>query len=170
MKKLTMLLVVCLVFGLIANAESNLEKMKAAHVVAMKYYGHAPLLAERDSNMMFLSMDKGIASVCYGKEMATAYMEKGNVKYYWYVQKTKEGVLLSSKANVNGVKYSRSVEVVISEAEVSIRQRADLDEGSRLSCNWGCLASKFFGCISCGTNWQCWLTCAGPGIFECCSL
>jgi len=170
MKKLAILAVLAVIFASFAAADVNFEKLKAAHMVAMKYHGHATLAAERDASMIFMSIDKGIASVCYGKEMASAYMEKGNSKFYWTVEKTQSGVLISSKVNVNGVKYSRTVEVSINEGEVSIRQRTDLDEGARVSCDWGCLAKKFFGCISCFKDWKCWLSCAGPGIWECCSL
>jgi hypothetical protein len=147
---------------------SNFDQLKSAHVIAMKYYGHANLLSEKDNQMIFLSIDKNFASVCYGKEIATAYMETETSKFYWFVQKTEKGIILSSKLNLKGVKYSRSVEVIMSEAEFIIRQRPDMDEGSRVSCSWSCLGSKFLGCVSCLKDWKCWLTCAGPGIWECC--
>lgn len=172
MKKVAvmMVLVMAVVCFLSADDNVNFDKIRAAHIVAMKYYGHAPLTAEKNAKMAFMAIDKGIASVCYGNEMASAYMELKDVKYYWSVEKTKDGILISSKANNKGVKYSRTVEITISNAEVAIKQRPDLDEGSRVSCDWGCLAKKFLGCISCLTDWKCWLTCAGPGIWECCKM
>jgi hypothetical protein len=87
MKKLVILAVLAMIFASFTAADVNFEKLKAAHIVAMKYHGHATLAVERDASMIFMSMDKGVASVCYGKEMASAYMEKGNSKFYWTVEK-----------------------------------------------------------------------------------
>jgi len=169
MKKLAILVVLALIVSF-AMAEVNFEKLRAAHIVAIKYHGHAPMMAERDNSMVFMAVGNNIASVCYGKEIASAYMEKDNAKYYWYVEKTQNGVLVTSKANINGAKYSRSIEVVMNEGDTIIRQRPDLDEGSRVSCDWICLAQKFLGCLKCLKDWTCWLSCAGPGIWECCKL
>lgn len=167
-----MLLILAFLFASMMAADENInsEKIRAAHIIAMKYYGHATLLEEKNIQMAFSPMAKGLASFCYGKELATAYLEAGDVKYYWYVEKTQKGILLSHKANRNGVKYSRTVEVTISDAEISIRQRQDLDEGERISCDWGCIGGKFFKCIHCAIDWKCWLTCAGPAIWECCKF
>lgn len=170
MKKLVLFVILAMVVSFAIAEDTNFDKLKAAHMNAMKYYGHSNILAEKEHQMVFMNIDNGIASVCYGKEMATAYMEKDEVKYYWHVESVKNGVILSSKANVKGVKYSRSIEVLISNSEVTIRQRPDMDEGSRISCDWGCLAGKCFKCITCMTDWKCWITCAGPGIWECCQF
>lgn len=168
MRTLVIAMTILLVFTLVNAQELNLENLKASHIEAMKHNGHATLLEQRDIKMVFVSCGQGIASACYGETLATAYMEKGNVKVYWYVEKVENGVILTIKLTVNDVTYTRSYKITWSDTEFRF---LDLDSGkvdnSRFSIDWDCLKSKLPGCITCLLNWVCWLTCGGSAVWGC---
>jgi hypothetical protein len=170
MKKLAILFLVSVVVLVCSNAQNvDFDKLKAAHIAAMKYHGHAPLLAQRDQKMVFLSFGKEYASAFYGKDIATAYLEKGDVKLYWYVEKIEGGVMLTIKLVIKGMEFKRSFKITMAKGEYRV---ADLnwDEPSRLSIDWKCVMNTAFECISCGTDFSCWLSCAGPKILQCVSF
>lgn len=166
-------IIVCIILSLIclpfmAAEEINLENLKAAHIVAMKANGHADLLAGREASIMFMPCGKTIASALYGDNLCTAYMEKGDIKIYWYVEKIANGVLVTLKFTVSDITYSRSFKFTMTEneAKFAILEYAKEDT-SRISIDWNCLIGKIPKCISCLTNWVCWLGCAGMAAWDC---
>lgn len=170
MKKIAFLLAIFLCASLMNAHEVNPENLKAAHIAAMKYNGHADLLAGREDKIVFMPCGKGIASACYGETIATAYMEKEDAKIYWYIEKQDNGVQITFKVTIKDVTSSRSFKAQTSDTEFRF---IDLDFGKpadRFSINWSCLKSKVPGCISCLTNWVCWLGCAGVAIWQCVDL
>jgi len=169
MKNLFVLAMLSLIFVSMSIAqEINLENLKSAHIAAMQYNGHSTLMVEKNNKMTFIGCEGAIASACYGESLSTAYMEKGDVKIYWYVEKIENGVMITFKATINGTTYTRSYKLLMRENQITFQ---DIDwakrDDSRLKIDWDCLKGKIPGCITCLVNWVCWLGCAGSAVWQC---
>jgi len=169
MKKLALLLALSFIFASFSYSEEvNLENLKEAHIKAMTANGHATLVSDRNSKMIFLNCGKNIASACFGETLGTAYMERGDIKVYWSVEKIEGGILVTMKITIKDVVYTRSFKILFREGELKV---ADLgygkEDASRFSVDWSCLLQKAPGCITCATNWVCWLGCVGAAAWDC---
>jgi hypothetical protein len=164
MKKWTALLIIAVICMSFTQAQ-DFEKLQASHITAMKYYGHAPIMAERNHKMVFMPCGNVMASACIGTNMATAYAEKGDRKIYWHVEKIEGGLLITIKINIAGITITRSFKITMSDREICFADLNWADQGQRI--DWSCVLKQAPGCAGCGTDWMCWLGCAGSAILKC---
>lgn len=168
MKNLFILILIVLVSFSFAQKSDERGQLKASHIAAMKYYGHSNLIEQKEMTMTFIKCENVLASALYSSSIATGYAEKENVKMYWFVERSKDGILVTLKINSNGTIYSRSFEVTITEKEMMLKNlNFEKVSASGFNVDWNCLMSKIPGCISCGTSWTCWLGCAGSAAWQC---
>ena len=167
MKKLAILFAVCMMVAMVANAEGNLDKLKAAHLNAMKYYGRAEAMNERDSKVFFMSTSKGMASVFLGENLSTGYMESGDRKIYWEITPIPGGFKIVIFINILGKTYEIPIIIKLADGELSVKV-----EESAQRYDWMCLlkcvgTSVLAKCLHCKLDWKCWATCAGPDVVQC---
>lgn len=165
MKKLALLLVLMMVSTVIF-ADGVYEKIQVNHKNAMKFYGRADLLAQRDGQMMLVHTGKGVASVFVGSEMSTGYMEEGNKKVYWEVTPIEGGFKIYIKINILGKIFEKTIIIKTAEKDFSVKLET-ADDRVDTWCIVKCAGSAALKCLYCATNWTCWATCAGPDVVSC---
>ncbi len=168
MKKLSLLLCLVVLCSFTYAENSELKKLQSSHLEAMNYYGHG-YLVNRDNAPVFLSYGKnGMASVFYGKEMATGYTEIKGKKFYWFVEKQGKGVRMTVKMEKDGATINSSFLIVQTEDEFSIKV---LEKSRAAKCRWFCIMVKAAPCVGeCVKDWKCYMRCAPKAFEECCDM
>ncbi|NUM35494.1 MAG: hypothetical protein HUU50_13180 [Candidatus Brocadiae bacterium] len=165
MKKLALLMVLVMVCTVVFA--DNFEKLQAAHKNAMKFYGRAELLTQRDAKMVVVQSNKDVASLFIASELVTGYMETdNNKKFYWEVTPIEGGVKIYIKVNVLGKVFEKTIIIKFGEKDLAVSADST-DERVDTWCIVKCAGSSALSCLYCGTNWVCWATCAGPGVISC---
>lgn len=164
MKKLALLMVLVMVCSVVFA--DNFEKLQAAHKNAMKFYGRAELLSQRDAKMVVVQTNKETASLFIAEELVTGYMEtEANKKFYWEVTPIEGGVKIYIKVNILGKVYEKTIIIKFGDKEIAVS--ANSNDRADVWCIIKCAGSSALSCLSCGTNWVCWATCAGPSVISC---
>lgn len=160
MKKLVFL-VVCV--ALVSLVSADFEKVREAHLNAMKYYG---LTTQRDGKLFYAPVGGKMASMYIGDKVSTGYVEKEGKKIYWEVTPVEGGFKICIKVNIFGKTFEKCFVVKVAKDNVSIKAVGG-DDRYDWMCLLQCVGPKVFECISCGLDWKCWGTCAGPGVVNC---
>lgn len=162
MKKLALLMVLVMVCTVVFA--DNFEKLQNAHKNAMKFYGKAELLNQRDAKMVFTQVGQNTASLFITNDIVTGYMESvDNKKVYWEVTPIEGGVKIYIKINILGKVFEKTVIIKFGEKEIAV----STDSSERNWCVVKCAGTVALKCLYCLTNWVCWATCAGPGVVDC---
>jgi len=103
MKRLVLFVAILMVSGFVF-ADVNFDALKAAHINAMKYYGRADVA---EGQMVFVAIGKEMASVYFGNELSTGYVEKNDQKFYWEITPIEGGVKVYIKVNILGKIYEK---------------------------------------------------------------
>jgi len=139
----------------------NFDALKAAHMNAMKYYGRG----DAEGQMVFVAMGKEMASVFYGNDLSTGYVEQGDKKFYWEITPIEGGVKVYIKVNILGKIYEKTFVILFNGKEAVIKGEGD--ERYDWMCILKCAGSAAFKCLDCMTDWKCWAKCAGADVVSC---
>lgn len=164
MKKLALLMVLVMVSTVVFAGD--FDKIQTNHKNAMKFYGKADLLAQRDAKMMFVNTGSNVASVFVGTDMSTGYMENADKKIYWEVTPIEGGIKITIKINVFGKIIEKVIIIKYGEKDLGVKVEASDDRVDPI-CIIKCAGSAALKCLPCATNWVCWATCAGPDVVSC---
>jgi len=167
MKKLALLMVLVMVCSVVFA--DNFEKLQTAHKNAMKFYGRAELLSQRDAKLITVQANRNdVASLLMTNELVTGYMEtEGNRKIYWEVIPIEGGAKIVIKINILGKVYEKTIIVKFGEQEMTFS--ADSNDRDAM-CLIKCAGNAALGCAYCLINKVCWIACLGtssPSIISC---
>lgn len=162
MKKLALFVAILMVSGFVF-ADVNFDALRAAHLNAMKYYGRADVA---EGQMVFVAVGKEMASVYFGEELSTGYVEQKEKKFYWEITPIEGGVKIYIKVNILGQVYEKTFIIKFADKEIAIKGQGTEDRYDWM-CIIKCVGNSAFKCIDCMTDWKCWAKCAGADVVGC---
>ena len=167
MKKLAVFLAVSLMLATFVTADVDIDKLKAAHIAAMKYHGQGDLLLQKDNKMIYLACGKDVASGFYSPNMATGYVENDKAKMYWTIERKLNYIIVVVFLKINGADYQRSFQLSEKEGELVLKD-LNWKSGTRIDVDWDCIKKKFPSCaLTCLGNWVMCLACIGEAAWKC---
>lgn len=167
MKKLA-LFVACLMISGFVFADVNFDALKASHINAMKYYGRSANV--ENGQMVFMVVGDQMASVYFGEDLSTGYVEKDEKKFYWEVTPIEGGVKIYIKVNILGKVYEKTIIIKFGDKQFSVLADGSTDDRVDWTCLLNCATGSAAPCLSCIINKDCWISCImknAPGLIGC---